>query len=262
MARYLLFQLYGPMQAWGGVAVGEARPSHERPTRSAVLGLIACALGIRRADQDAQRALAASYGVAVRLDAPGTPFRDFHTAQVPHARKGRVFHTRRQELCGLPPGEKPGTILSVRDYHADAACTVCLWATAPNPPHALDTLRDALKRPVFALFLGRKSCPPGLPLQPVVRDAPTLAAALMSYQPGTQILALPSARAGAPVQVFWDADQPGSEPGLDPEHTFIRRDAPLSRSRWQFGERREHQGHAPLPGPKDAPGPREDTPCI
>jgi CRISPR system Cascade subunit CasD len=48
MSRYLLFQLYAPLVSWGAPAVGEVRHTDTIPTRSALLGLLAAALGIPR----------------------------------------------------------------------------------------------------------------------------------------------------------------------------------------------------------------------
>ncbi len=51
MARFLLFQLAGPLASWGEIAIGEDRHSAPYPGRSAVLGILASALGIRRAEE-------------------------------------------------------------------------------------------------------------------------------------------------------------------------------------------------------------------
>jgi CRISPR system Cascade subunit CasD len=51
MSQYLVFQLHGPMASWGVDAPGEVRHSHELPSRSALLGLLAAALGIRREEE-------------------------------------------------------------------------------------------------------------------------------------------------------------------------------------------------------------------
>lgn len=83
MNRYLLFRLYGPMAAWGGTAVGEYRPSDAQPSRTAILGLLAAAVGIRRDQEDALNDLDRSVEIAVRLDMPGEVMRDYHTTQVP-----------------------------------------------------------------------------------------------------------------------------------------------------------------------------------
>ena len=69
MTDYLLFRLYGAMAAWGDIAVGEQRPSTPHPSKSALLGLLAAALGIRRHEDERHQALADGYGFAVRMAA-------------------------------------------------------------------------------------------------------------------------------------------------------------------------------------------------
>ena len=59
MHEYLLFRLYGSMASWGDIAVGEFRPTFDHPSKSAVMGLIAAAMGIRRDEEERQRELAA-----------------------------------------------------------------------------------------------------------------------------------------------------------------------------------------------------------
>jgi CRISPR system Cascade subunit CasD len=52
MSRYLLFQLYAPLVSWGAPAVGEVRHTDTIPTRSALLGILAAALGISRDNEE------------------------------------------------------------------------------------------------------------------------------------------------------------------------------------------------------------------
>jgi CRISPR system Cascade subunit CasD len=236
MRDYLTLRLYGSMQSWGTIAVGEVRPSGSHPCKSAVLGLVAAGLGLDRADEAAQTRLATSYGCAVRIDAPGSLLRDYHTVQTPKRRKGAAFPTRRSELAC---GDDLGTILSTREYLADAVFTVCLWTTAAEPPHSLAEIRDALARPAFTPYLGRKSCPPGLPLSPRVGSFASLAQALEAFPLDRErefLGALPEARQDA--RVFWEGD----DEGLGLTHRHVRRDQPLSRRRWQFAEREEKEG--------------------
>ena len=55
MADFLVFQLYGALASWGDIAVGEYRPSQGHPSKSAITGLLAAALGIEREDDAAPR---------------------------------------------------------------------------------------------------------------------------------------------------------------------------------------------------------------
>ena len=134
--RFLVFTLYAPMGSFGEIAVGERRMSWARPGRSAILGLVAAALGIERGlmMRRTERLEAGLY-YAVRTDAPGQPLIDWHTAQTPKARKGRSFATRREEL----ESDDLNTVLSTREWRTDTCFTVVLW---PRPESTLDHRRD------------------------------------------------------------------------------------------------------------------------
>lgn len=230
MADFLVFQLYGPMASWGDIAVGEYRPSFAHPTKSAIIGLLAAALGIRRDEDDRQRALADACSYAVRVDSMGVLLRDYHTTQVPPARRGVSYYTRASELGSADLN----TILSSRDYRCDAAYTVAI-NVRDNAVYSAQVLVDALLKPAFTLYLGRKSCPPALPLHPKVVSAANLKEALesISVNPDQLTGLLESSQVG----IYWEDDE---ESGYNPDHVITRRDQPLSRERWQFSERREN----------------------
>ena len=231
MRHHLTFRLYGPLAAWGDIAVGEYRPSFAHPSRSAVIGLLAAALGIRRDEEERQSALAEACSFAVRVDAMGTLLRDYHTTQVPSAKRGVIHYTRRSELAA----DDPNTILSSRDYRCDAAYTVAI-SVRDGAPYSVQQLADALLKPVFALYLGRKSCPLALPLRPSVINATTLREALDSVSVPTD--ELPGVvKTSTQVSVYWEG---GEVSGYEREHVITRRDVPLSRKRWQFAERPEN----------------------
>jgi len=240
MGDYLLFRLYGPMAAWGDVAVGEVRPSQTHPGRSAVLGLVAAALGLDRDQHAALAELEPAYGVAVRIERAGDLLRDYHTVQTPPARRGAVWRTRRDELAEA----NLYTILSTRDYRCDARYTVAIWVRNAKPPLSLEALAAALSAPRFPLYLGRKSCPPALPLAPRVVAAETLrdAFAAMELLPALQGDGYPWPRGDDPMRVCWDEHDAH---GYEQVSAVIRRDAVRDRGRWQFDERQEHQGFHP-----------------
>jgi CRISPR system Cascade subunit CasD len=237
MKEYLLFRLYGPMAAWGDIAVGEFRPSFAHPSKSAMLGLAAAALGIRREEEAAHQKLASSYGFAVRVDALGVPLRDYHTAQVPPSGSGRnrrTFAARKDELA--VPKETLGTILSTRDYRCDALYTVCLWSVADSP-YSLQQIAAALGKPTFVPYLGRKSCPPGLPLHAQVLQAENLKNAFANVRFDDKDFLSGLTRLDS-VPVYWEGD----DSSFQVVHKIERRDTPLSRRRWQFSTRSENYG--------------------
>lgn len=233
----LMFRPYAPLASWGDIAVGEDRPSHEYPGRSAVLGLLAAALGIRRDEQARLDALSASVGLAVGVYSTGRLLRDYHTSQVPSAKdmKKRPHRTRADELA-LPRADL-NTILSRRDYRQDALCVVLLWQRATDAEFSLTAIRDALLTPVFVLYLGRKSCPLAAPLHPQLVEADSLHAAFT----GTVFPPIEHLRdAGRLQRIAYDSD--AALPLGDVEATCFsvtRRDEPRSRTRWQFSDRTE-----------------------
>ncbi|MBE9605680.1 type I-E CRISPR-associated protein Cas5/CasD [Acetobacteraceae bacterium H6797] len=236
MPAFLTFALIAPMASFGAPAVGERRESWSRPGRSAVLGLVGACLGLEREDDAAQAALAADYGLALLCVAAGKPFADFHTAEVPSASRKTRHATRAEELA--VPKHQLNTILSRRDYRTGAWHLAALWARGASPRWSLSELAEAMQAPGFTTYLGRKSCPLGLPLAPRVdEEAPDAPAALRArFATGPEAgFAAWLALAEEPKFIAMDAE--GA-----PAHAHrieTRRDQPRLRRAWQFDLRRE-----------------------
>lgn len=242
--RFLIFQLQAPLASWGDTAVGEYRPSQDHPGLSALVGLLGAALGIRREDEAAHAALRDQYAYSVGIQSSGNLLRDYHTAQVPGqaALKKRPHSSRRDELA--IPGHDLNTILSTRDYRQGAACVVAIEAGAAAD-HSLESLADALRRPRFTLYLGRKSCPPAAPLYPQVIDASDVENGFQTYldqirtelahhsPAADRLLFEPPSRI---TRLAWGANASVSTP---PDLTTTRKDHPLRRNGWMFGDRTE-----------------------
>jgi CRISPR system Cascade subunit CasD len=246
MTQFLLFTLYTPLASWGDIVVGERRTSWDRPSRSALLGLVAGSFGLTRDEQDGHNALDAGYGVAVRVDAPGRVMVDYHTAQsLPQAEIKRARPATRREM--IRHGERQHrleTILSTREYRVDAAYTVALWARdAARWP--LKTLCAALAAPQFVTYAGRKANPLAWPMQPALVESVSLAGALASRPAlnGGMLLAALHPPTG-PQSVSCDDDF-AIQRGLAGERIERRRDAQAQRTRWQFAERRVITGLMP-----------------
>lgn len=235
MRNFLLFTIYAPLASWGDIAVGEARGSWDRPSRSAILGLIAGALGLTRDDETAHGALDAGYGIAVRLDARGAPLVDYHTAQTVSASA-----VRRQAPAtrgaALRAAERE-TILSRRTYYQDALATIAVWTR--NEAHwPLDALAAALRSPRFTPYAGRKANAVGAPFAPHVVLASTIAEALAQRAdpvPSGIDGRLLRPRAGWGREVMHDICEFDS--GLGETRRVVRRDGSPDRSRWLFAER-------------------------
>jgi len=140
----LALRLAGPMQSWGDSSRFLQRGTADSPTKSGVLGLLGAALGLRRTDP-LEALLDLNFGV--RIDCPGTVMRDFQTAR---------------SLDG-----KEAMPLTDRYYLADAV----FLAVIEGRRDFIESVASALHRPAFPLYLGRRSCPPVMPLVLDVSDA-------------------------------------------------------------------------------------------
>ncbi|QMV16520.1 CRISPR system Cascade subunit CasD [Vibrio spartinae] len=240
MRSYLVFRLYGPMVSWGLPAVGGDRQTAVAPSRSAILGLLGAALGIRRDDEAQLHALQQSVEIAVKQLVPGRLIRDYHTTQIPSADRKFTHRTRKSELSE----SHLNTVLSSRDYRCDGMWTVAVTLT-PQSNYTLAELNSALKTPVFPLYLGRKSCPPAVPLSPRIVTDCSLRTALdtefhtLSWsQKGDDFLL----RHDGWITYFWESNPQA----IAPDHsetvlTTFPWDEPENRARWQFQSRTMYQ---------------------
>lgn len=243
MPCFLMFDIYGPMAAWGEVAVGETRSSAAYPTRSAILGLLAAALGLRRDNEPDLTCLANSVWIGVRVDDAGEPLTDYHTAEPPRKlTRGEVPHsTRRSQLTR---GERRNVVLSRRTYRVDARYTIILQGRE-DTEYPLGRLRDALERPRYVPYLGRKSCPVSIPMRPRLVEVISASAALAGSPVCDQIAGIPwySRSTGTSgVDFYFD---PQMTVGVATGRTLTRRDVPLNRARWQFANRTEASARIP-----------------
>jgi CRISPR system Cascade subunit CasD len=138
----LLLRLAGPMQSWGSSSRFARRGTEAAPTKSGVIGMLAAARGMRRTDPLTEL-LHLEFGV--RIDQPGQVERDFQTARTLDGRSAP---------------------LTYRFYLSDAV----FLAAVSGEAQLLAGLDDALRRPQFPLYLGRRSCPPAGPVSLGVHD--------------------------------------------------------------------------------------------
>lgn len=247
--NYLVFRLYGPMASWGEIAVGESRHSAVYPGKSALLGLLGAALGIDREDDDAQHSLNSGYRLAVKLISSGQLLKDYHTAQAPDSVGKFQYRTRRDEL--ITGKDRLGTVLSSREYRTDSQAVVAV-ALTDTARWNLDELLQALQKPKFHLYLGRKSCPLAAPLNGRIIEADNFRTALDQYQPEALLINQPEwfrddrfLPQDAICRYFWEgtvaqfSDNSGDFDASQVQQ-LTRHDQPLSRRCWQFQPRLEN----------------------
>ncbi len=147
----MVLRLEGPLQSWGTQGRFELRDTEREPSKSGVIGICGAALGMAR-DDVAQLARLAALRLAVRVDRPGTKLRDYHTAGA------GTFAGHPHTLWGAEPNE---TAVTKREYLADASFLVALGG---EDDALVAAVAVALADPRWPLFLGRKACPPAVPI--------------------------------------------------------------------------------------------------
>ncbi|PTV94068.1 CRISPR system Cascade subunit CasD [Rhodobacter aestuarii] len=185
MQPFLIFGLSASLGAMGELAGHERRGALDWPGRSAILGLMGAALGIRR---EGDFAALDALDVSVAIFEAGAPLRDYHTIEtVPTAAAKRP--NSRPEALRDARG-RTNTTITLRDYRAGVFYGVAVQG------EGLEPLCEALKKPHFTLYLGRKSCPlsapPGAKL--VQAETPEHALAHLSAPPWLCARGVPVAR--------------------------------------------------------------------
>lgn len=191
MNRFLLLRLEGPLQAWGDVAHDVHRPTRAFPSRSALTGLLASALGWTYADGARTNALQDALHFAVMAERDGTVITDYQTAELARVTEGwthwgiekrdiqNVLRTDR--VYGRAP-RLTSTQQLWKRYLADASFLVVL-GLHDGAPVTLDSIAAALRRPARPLFLGRRACLPACPLLEGETEALRPYDALLAHAP-------------------------------------------------------------------------------
>ncbi|MFJ4320597.1 type I-E CRISPR-associated protein Cas5/CasD [Streptomyces lavendulae] len=151
----LILRLAAPMQAWGDQrAVLHTRHTSPHPTKSGVIGMLAAAYGHR--PEDPLDALA-ELKFGVRCDVPGTLLEDY---QVASDYRGGPLPSSDFRGSGR---QKPSTRVlqpGRRYYLQDAA----FLAAVQGPTDLVEDLAAAVRAPACLIGLGRRSCPPTMPI--------------------------------------------------------------------------------------------------
>lgn len=151
MANTIFLRLEGPLQSWGERARWSVRDTASEPTKSGIVGLLACSLGLH--DDSDLRSLSREIRLGIRCDRPGVRIVDYHTVV------GGVLSAEGKVKITQATG-KVETVVSWRHYLADASFLAAIQAD----PALIARLAAAVQEPTWVVFLGRKCCVPARPL--------------------------------------------------------------------------------------------------
>lgn len=165
MPEFIMLRLEGALQSWGENSKWKIRDTSLFPSKSAITGLIACAMGLKRGDKHI-RELSANIRLGIRADRMGTLLCDYHTIQgMPdlNTANGKTWNSN--------------TMVSNRYYLNDASFLVVI----ETDDEWKNTIVNALKHPKWTLYLGRKSCVPSRPILEAVKIYDSILEALENH---------------------------------------------------------------------------------
>lgn len=149
---YMVLHLDGIFQSWGNGGTEKLKMTSQFPTKSAIVGLISCALGYSREDKDKIADLSESLKMAVRMDRNGRKTIDFQNVGGGH--------------CAVESQLKGGSKLASsnklidKEYLSDSAFTVVLEGDV----ELLEKCEQAIRNPKWTYTLGRYNCIPSAPI--------------------------------------------------------------------------------------------------
>lgn len=203
----LAFYIDAPLQSWGSASRYQHRETQAYPTKSALIGLIAAALGIDKnshAEAAELQAITRLLLTVVRLDKPSNKpsrFTDFHTVGGGYDKKALSWE--RMSIPQKASGAPFGTVITHRSYLSDA----CFVALFEGDADVLVRVRSALLNPVWGVWFGRKTCLPASPLTPTLgADRQQALNALLEALPDHQVAPLEQLPYQEEVDTVTEAD--------------------------------------------------------
>jgi CRISPR system Cascade subunit CasD len=155
--KWMVLQLAGPMMSWRLAGRKSTKVTYDHPTFSAIVGLIASALGVERSDRTRIADIASalrmkSFNASIPGD--GALLEDFQTVGCRREEDDLAKPlTAEVDKKGKSTGSRK-QIITRRHYLTDARYLVMLRGSAEN----IGRYWDAIRRPKNPLFLGSHCC--------------------------------------------------------------------------------------------------------
>ncbi|WP_406351004.1 type I-E CRISPR-associated protein Cas5/CasD [Streptomyces sp. NBC_01635] len=226
----LVLRLAGLLQSSGERGVFHYRDTCAFPTRSSLIGMFAAAQGRPREHaldpyphlQSPDDTTAPSHRdltFTIRIDQPGTLYRDFHTVGGGYPREQGLLTgkgTRRERA--------KATLVSHRDYLTGAVFTIAVQ----GPASLINHIAETLERPRFGLFLGRRVCLPDEPLV-LTAGSPDPVDELLTRTPLTRNRPPAPTDTHLPTTFVWEHPPPDTDPSTPPDRESTSEPVNLTR---------------------------------
>lgn len=172
---YMVLYLDGPFQSYGINYTEKLKGTEVFPSKSAVIGLLGCSLGITREQREKLSELSHNLRMAVRLDRGGRKITDYqnvagaYVLDTSKENKGKYKCRGHITVEALIKGNKAASSdnkLIDKEYLMDTAFTVVL----EGEEELLKECEEAIKNPKWIYSLGRYNCVPSVPIYGTIVD--------------------------------------------------------------------------------------------
>lgn len=165
--KVLTFLLAGPLASYGECSRWDRRDTLDMPTKSAVIGLLGCCMGVRRGDSRLHE-LDVALRMGVRRESCEGILTDFQTVTGPNG-----ILNAQGKIRG-----SGNTIITPKQYLLDSAFQVFL----SGEECLLEACERAMRHPKWIICLGRRGAVPSRPVIPYLIDADSLETAVREWQ--------------------------------------------------------------------------------
>jgi CRISPR system Cascade subunit CasD len=170
----LAFLIDAPLQSWGSSSRFQRRDTEGFPTKSALVGVLAAALGIDKNGKDEAERLASLTGLGVTVyrlpcfDSPTVErLSDFHTIGGGYEKGASPME--KLSISQKASGAPFGTVITRRTYLTGARFIAVFFGETP----VVRSAATALENPKWGVWFGRKTCLPAMPLTPITASTNT-----------------------------------------------------------------------------------------
>lgn len=160
MNTYIVLRLDGLVQSYSNNGTESFKISSQFPTKSAITGLLGCAMGIDRKDRESLAELCNSFTMAVRCDRGPYKLTDFQIISGKTNPYG-CHLTVESMIKGGKTKSVENKIIN-KEYLSDCAFTVLIKGSK----EFLEKCVEALYNPKWMCVLGRYNCIPSIPIYP------------------------------------------------------------------------------------------------
>lgn len=230
--KYLVLRFDGLFQSYSFIGTEKVKLTSQFPTKSAVVGLLGCAMGIDRKARKDLSELSKSFRMAVRCDRTVHKVMDF---QLVSGKTNPVgVHVAVDSLLNGGRKESVSNKLIDKEYLSDTGYTVLLEGT----PEFLEKCEKAVRDPKWMYVLGRYNCIPSIPIY--AKKGESCYVEGESFEDAFSKLPLLDRHSKTQNNVYWVEEEIVNTDNIDPNSYKIQYDNVIENTQvgsFSYGER-------------------------